>query len=195
MIYDEQWGVAEDADEALSIANRVVDLIDTSRQESISGSLPTLPDELAQEYVRVARFRKKHVAVLDDLCKKRLALMQGPIWLYMKAGKWPLSGKVDGANLHHKLEVWASPIKNDLNKPDHDQLSVVLEALELFEFLPKTVNSQTMSGYVRDHLHEDDDDDVKAMPIEDRLLHNGFPPELLAVLNITEKDVINANQL
>lgn len=177
------------------MASRMVALVDEARTQSLTGPVPTAPDELATEYVRVARLRKRHIAPLDDHAKKRLATMQEPIWLHMQAGRWPLSGKVNGANLHHKYEVWASPVKDDLNKPDHGALVAVLEALDMTEYLPKTVNSQSLSGYVRDHLHDEDSDEVKAMPIDQRLIHNGFPRTLLDVLHITEKDVINANGL
>lgn len=84
-------------------------------------------------------------------------------------GKLPASFAHNGASIYTREEIWASPLDGN-----HERLTGVLESLGLMEYLPRTVNSQSISGYIREFKND-----------EGELV--GIPEELAAVLNITKK--------
>jgi hypothetical protein len=95
----------------------------------------------------------------------------------MQEGQWPESFKLPtGGTVYLHSQVWASA-----KDGDHDTLTEVLRDLDLVEYLPSTVNSQSISAYVREHLSDDE-----AADLETRLA--SLDARLKAALNITEKN-------
>jgi hypothetical protein len=87
----------------------------------------------------------------------------------MEDGKLSTSFKCGKSNIHLHTQVWASP------KESHDNLTDVLRELGMDEYLPRTVNTHSISAFVREHIDPDSQEVV------------GLPPELEAALKITHK--------
>lgn len=136
----------------------------------------------ASRLVGIRRQIKGLDAEVTDL-KKDAAALEAELLVHMENGEFPTNARIDGATVSIKRQVWAGP-KNG----DHKVLAQVLYDLGLTEYVPKTVNTQSLSGYIREQL---DDDKLKA--IEDRL--NNLDPRLRDVLNVTERVSIQANGL
>jgi hypothetical protein len=80
-----------------------------------------------------------------------------------------------------KSQWWASP-----KDGDHARLAATLEALGMHEYLPSTVNSQKISGYVRDYI-----DDVNGLKVGG---DDGLDPQLAEVLKVSERVSISCTQ-
>lgn len=127
------------------------------------------PMEVAEAFQQATKREKQAKAELADATAELRKLEQKMIELIVD-GKLPESFKLNGKPIYTREEIWASP-----KGKDHKALAKVLKDLGLVEFLPQTVNSQTISGYVREFKDKETGELV------------GIPEELLAVLNITRK--------
>lgn len=120
---------------------------------------------------------RKQLRRLEDAVstlEERVAKCNAIIEHYMEEGEFPFSSSVDGATVYRSVTIRASA-KNK----DHERLTAVLDELGLVEYLPKTVNANTISGYVREHL---DPDESKSL--DERLAT--LDPRLRDALNIYE---------
>lgn len=154
------------------------------------------PMDAAAEYVAVCRKRKNLKTDISDL-EARKAELEDHLGDLMLHGRLSSSFKVDGASVFRKYEVWVGAPDIEVGGKtvkDHDTLAAALKAAGLTEYLPKTVNTRSLTSYFTDHLGEDTPEN-RMKPIEQRLLEGGIPPELLAVVKITEKHPVNANGL
>lgn len=96
----------------------------------------------------------------------------------IEARKLPASFQLNGKPIYTREDIWASA-----KDGDHDALVVVLKTLGYTEYLPRTVNSQSISGFVRGFKDDDTGELV------------GIPEELQAVLNITKTPRVIASGL
>jgi hypothetical protein len=136
--------------------------------------------DAAKAMVAFTRLRKRIDSAagrLDEHIKKCNKRVQDAI----ENGEYPESVKIDGAAVFRSKQVWASPLDGD-----HARLTAVLEDLGLREYLPKTVNSQSLSGYIRGELDENEE-----LPLEQRV--ESIDPRLREVLKITEKATVKIN--
>lgn len=131
----------------------------------------------ANELVSLTRQAKRLEAALG-LLSERISSCKLKVQDYMEDDKFPLSSHVQGASVHYESTVRASA-----RDKDHERLTRTLEHLGLFEFTPKTVNANTISGYIREHIDPD-----KTKPLEERLEY--FPKELLDALSIYEDNKV-----
>lgn len=124
------------------------------------------PMELAAELVNKTREKRDLDARLDAV-KKEIAGLEARILDAMEAGDLPMSFKLGRSTVFYRSDVRASA-------KDHAQLTEVLKSLGLTEYLPKTVNSNSISAYVREHINDEGE-------IVD------LDPALRDALNITEQ--------
>jgi hypothetical protein len=68
----------------------------------------------------------------------------------------------------------------------------VLQSLGLIEYLPKTVNSQSLSAYVREFRDELGQVKIGTVPQDGTLATDGLDPRLADILNLTEKFDVKA---
>lgn len=147
------------------------------------------PMQVAKRFVHFKRIARDAQASIDDATRV-INVCHDRLFELMEQGEWPNNARVDGATVYLQTQVWASAADKD-----HARLSRVLRDVGLVEFLPSTVNSQRISGYVREHLHPDE-----SLPLDERLRlgspENGPMPEALRdALKITEKHTIKPNGL
>lgn len=154
--------------------------------------IPEEPMDVAGEYVAVKR-RRKAIKAEDAALASRSAELEDVVARLMEAGKLSLSFKADGASVFQKYEVWAGAPDSPDGGKDHARLTTVLKNLGLVEYLPTTVNTQSLSAYIRDHLTDTPEERLK--PLMQRLQEGGVPQELLDVIKLSEKHPINANGL
>lgn len=83
-----------------------------------------------------------------------------------------------GANIHTQSQLWASA-----KGGNHAHLARVLEKLGKTELLPKTVNSHSLSAYVREFV----DDETGEIVVKSDEHPDGIPQELLDALNVNTK--------
>ena len=129
--------------------------------------------QLVEMTRQMNRLDTASVILLDRVKKCKQMLMDA-----MEVGAFPTNARIDGATVYHSSQVWASPLDGD-----HDALTHVLSELGLYEYVPHTVNSQSLSAYVREHLDEDETKDL-----EERLAT--LDPRLRSALKITDKQQI-----
>lgn len=160
---------------------------------------------LAHALIRTLRI-KKRAAVTVKAAGSATTKMIEPMLDHMKHNRWPTSGKVAGANLHRKVDLFASPVVNTINGEDvhdHDALTRVVKALHEAEpsnnwdqLLPSKVNGQTLASTFREYLTNHDFTLEQALlPVEERLVIAGCPKALVDAAKITEKPTVNANSL
>lgn len=130
-----------------------------SSAEPVDGS--ATPMELATKLVQAQRTLnglKARVKTTADQIQE----LQSSLLTAIEDGKFPQSSNVEGASVHRKSQLWASPADGD-----HERLTAILDGLgEDYEhLLPTTVNSQTLSGFIREKLAD-------APLIEDRPMVN-----------------------
>lgn len=159
------------------IPPRMVPLSDNvtpvSALEQIAGMTPM---ETAKHFGEVTKRTKRLEAELADL-DKEAKTCKAKLLSAMQEGQWPESFKLpEGGTIYLHSQVWASA-----RDGDHDRLSEVLRELDLVEYLPSKVNSQSISAYVREHLSDDEaaELDVRLASLDQRLRD---------ALNITEKN-------
>jgi hypothetical protein len=92
-----------------------------------------------------------------------------------------------GGNIHMTSQLWASP-----KEGNHDRLTQVLQSLGLKEYLPKTVNSQSLSAYVREFRDELGQVKIGTVGPDGQLSTDGLDPRLADILNLTEKFDVKA---
>lgn len=126
------------------------------------------PMEVAHDYVLLNRKKRSLDRELAEV-KKQIEEMEPVMLDLIESEQLPHSFKIDGASVFTREQLWASPLDGD-----HQALAQALDELGLVEYLPKTVNSHSISAYVREHLNEDGE-------VE------GIDPRLLDRLKITRQ--------
>lgn len=149
-----------------------------------AGAAPTLlqriaamtPMEVAKEHV--AETRRKR-ALESDLRKanNNIEKLDERLQELIENEELPASFKCDGASVYTRDQLWASA-----KDGDHAALVEVLKTLGLRDYLPKTVNSQSLSAYVRE------DYNYETGEFSDEL-----DTRLLEALNITIKTKVVVN--
>lgn len=137
--------------------------------------------EVATEFQAADRLVKNLKAELKDASAK-LAKLESRMVDLIADGKLPSSFKLGKGNIHLRHEMWASP-----KDGDHPRLSEVLADLKLYEYLPRTVNSQSLSAFVREFR-----DEIGEVQIQSEDHPDGLPQELADVLNITNTPRVRA---
>jgi hypothetical protein len=153
----------------------VTELTDEEFTAYLASLEPMQVSALFEDLSRQAKEVKK---TLDKLTKK--ADKTGSLILdLIIEEKLPGSFKrPSGANIHTQSQLWASA-------KDHAHLARVLESLGKFELLPKTVNSHSLSAYVREFV----DDETGEIVVQSDEHPEGIPQELLDALNVNTKTV------
>lgn len=106
------------------------------------------PMEIADNLVTLTREKRQHETEVNRL-KKEIEHAQTALLQAMEDGKIPTSFRhKSGVAVFLRTETRASAV-------DHMVVAEILRELGLVELLPKTVNSQTLSAYVREHINED----------------------------------------
>lgn len=126
------------------------------------------PMEIAEAF-RIASKRVKDAKMELKDANVELGKLESVMLDLIENEKLPASFSHNGASIYTREEIWASA-----KDKDHAAVVAVLESLGLVEYLPQTVNSQSLSGYIREFKDESGE-----------LV--GIPEELLAVLKITKK--------
>jgi len=108
---------------------------------------PALAD--ADKYVKLTR-RKKQLDLELKTVKAELETVQQKVLDHMEEGRLPESFRHDGASVFTRAEIWASA-----KDGDHESLAGVLSEMGMVEYLPKNVNSQSISAWVREHRNEE----------------------------------------
>lgn len=125
--------------------------------------------QVADKYVTLTRRKRSLEADLRTV-KAQLEDLQQSVLDLMEAGELPEKFGHEGASVFTREDVWASPANGD-----HAALSEVLRQLGMVEYLPKSVNSQSLSAFVREHKNEAGEFDPTLID-----------PQLLAVLKISK---------
>lgn len=149
---------------------------------------PPNPMDLARRRVLLQRKKKALESALDDVNEQIKAC--GPqLQTFVENGDFPESASVEDATVFLFRQVWASPLGGN-----HDHLTAVLDALDLHEYKPSKVNSQSLSAYVREELKKapvfDDEGRVLSLDQRARMV---LPQSLVDALNITEKREMRVN--
>ncbi len=133
------------------------------------------PMEVARRYVSLTRQKRNLDSELRSL-KESLDVVESELLELIENEQIPASFTLDGARVFTREQLWASP-----KDGDHGALAHVLNQLGLREYLPRTVNSHSISAYVREHIDAETGEIV------------GLAPELEAQLKITRqvKAVVN----
>lgn len=142
------------------------------------------PMQAAEELVTVQRQLKLLEAQKSDLTTRKTQLSQ-VILDAMEAGDFPSSSRVAGATVFTQSQVWASP------EYGHVRLTEVLNELGMDEYTPKTVNTNSISGFIREEIKKAEVDETASL--EERIAASGLDPRLVAALKITEKTIIKVN--
>ncbi len=133
------------------------------------------PMEVAKEYVKLTR-RKRELDKALGHTKQAIELYESKVLELIESEQLPHSFSLDGARVFTRETLWASPVEGD-----HAALAEVLSELGMVEYLPRTVNSHSISAFVREHVNEETGE------VE------GIEPKLLDRLKITRqtKAVVN----
>lgn len=147
--------------------------------------------QLAKELVGLERRRKAAKSDLADI-EADIKVAKLTLRDYMENEQFPMSSKVDGASVFHRTQIWAGPAEVLIDgqpAKDHARLTRALISLGLDDLAPKTVNSQTLSSYVREEIDKVprlDVDTGELLDLEQRAAR-ALPPVLFDALKITEK--------
>lgn len=114
--------------------------------------------------------------------EKELKPLQEQMLQLIEDGRLPESFKFGNGSIYTQSQIWASP-----KDGDHANLTNVLESLGLVEYLPQTVNSQSLSSYVREFRN-----DYGEIIVQSDEHPEGLPKVLADALNITEKVSLKA---
>lgn len=138
--------------------------------------------EVAARYYEadaLVKLAKRELAAAERVLKP----LQEQMLQLIENGKLPASFKHAQGSIYTQTQLWASP-----KDGDHKRLSDVLESLGLVEYLPQTVNSQSISGFVREFRNE-----LGEVVVQDEDHPEGLPKELADVLNISERTTVKAS--
>lgn len=124
----------------------------------------------------------KDLQVQLNNAKKRLTTLESRMVDLIADGKLPTSFALGKGNIHLRSEMWASP-----KGGDHETLTTVLSELGLYEYLPRTVNSQSLSAYIREFR-----DELGEIVLKSDEHPDGLPVELASVLNIVTTPRVRA---
>lgn len=113
--------------------------------------------QVAERFVQNTRQKKRLEADLKVIKEQLENDMQAVLGL-MEDGQLPESFKLNGATVFTREDIWASPSEG------HEALAAALSELGLVEYLPKSVNSQSLSAYVREHKDDDGEFDESLIP-------------------------------
>lgn len=154
---------------------------------------PLNPMQLAERRVLLQRKKKALETMIGDV-DAELKTIGAQLQVFVENGDWPESSRVDDATVFLFRQVWASPAPGADGKADHDKLTAVLDVLGLDEYKPSTVNTQSLSAYVREEIKKAPvfDDDGKVLSLEQRA-RRVLPASLVDALNITEKREMRVN--
>lgn len=143
------------------------------------------PMEVAAKFESLSRAIKEADKALKALREKIGPVHDRVLWL-IENEKLSHSFKMpSGSNIHLQSQTWASA-----KDGDHERLAAVLQKLGYVEFLPKTVNSHSISAFVREHMDEMGEVIVKTEDNPD-----GLPQELIDVLKISTKSQVKPTGL
>lgn len=140
--------------------------------------IETDPMQIAERFYELDAHVKSLELSLTEAKNERKPYEAAMLDLF-EQGKLPHSFKHRQGSIYLHTQVWASA-KNK----DHEKLTDVLKSLGLIEFLPKTVNSQSLSAYVREFR-----DELGQVKIGGS---DGLPQELADVLSISERASVRA---
>lgn len=107
------------------------------------------PMDVAKRYVQLTRKKKELDREIAGV-KKELEALEPEVLDLIEQEKLPSSFKLDGASVFTREDIWASP-----KDGDHAALALVLADIGLTEYLPRTVNSHSISAYVREHRNDE----------------------------------------
>lgn len=138
--------------------------------------------EVARQYYEADAVVKAAKRQLAD-AERELKPLQEQMLQLIENGKLPESFKYSKGSIYTQSQLWASP-----KDGDHGRLATVLESLGLVEYLPKTVNSQSLSSFVREFRNEFGEVVVQSEDHPD-----GLPKALADVLNISERVSVKAS--
>lgn len=133
--------------------------------------------DIANQFQEVSRRTKRLKKELADATAEQKKL-EGQMLQLIEDGRLPESFKLNGNPIFTREDLWASPLDGD-----HSRLVDVLKELGLVEYLPSSVNSQSISAYVRGFR------DVETGEIV------GLPEQLAAALKITKTPRVIATGL
>lgn len=162
--------------------------------EDLATQLARLPPmELAAHRVLLQRKKKALEAALAAT-QEELGIAGGLLLTSVDGGAFPESSRVEDATVFLFRQVWASPADGANGKADHDRLTAVLDVLGLDEYKPSTVNTQSLSAYVREEIKKAPvfDDEGKVLTLEQRA-RRVLPSSLVDALRITEKREMRVN--
>lgn len=140
------------------------------------------------EYARQFKIAKTRVKIYDAWSKearKDADRLEAKMLQLIEDEKLPESFKIDGKPVYTSDELWASP-----RDGDHAALVAVLESHGLRELLPKSINSQSLSGWVREFRN-----DMGELVIQDDEHPEGLPRDIADSLKITERTRVKINGL
>lgn len=151
--------------------------------EASISETPKEPMQVAREFQEKCRELKDAEAEVARI-KEDIKPLHAQMLDLIENEKLPQSFRGPlGGNIHQSSQLWASP-----KDGNHARLAEVLESLGLTEYLPKTVNSQSISAYVREFR-----DEMGNIVIAENEGDPGLPKALADVLNMTEKFAVKAN--
>jgi hypothetical protein len=150
--------------------------------------------QAAERLVLLERQRKAKAEALDTIeaeqKKIKARLMQA-----MEDGEFQSSSRVAGATVFLRTEIWAGApkVRDERGKEvtDHRPLIAALEAAGLRHLLPRTVNTRTLTSYVKECLDEAEVDALASL--EERIAASTLPDVLKDVVTVTEKHDIRIN--
>jgi hypothetical protein len=172
----------------------VADPLGEPRAEDLATQLARLsPMELAAHRVLLQRKKKALEAALTTT-QEELVIASDLLLTSVEGGSFPESARVEDATVFLFRQVWASPASGPDGKADHDRLTAVLDVLGLDEYKPSTVNTQSLSAYVREEIKKAPafDDGGNVLTLEQRA-RKVLPSSLVDALRITEKREMRVN--
>ncbi|MFA5458090.1 MAG: hypothetical protein WC261_10715 [Synergistaceae bacterium] len=129
-----------------------------------------------KRYVELHAKRKKIEAELATVKEKLAELEPFILEQFEKAGIQNM--KVGDWKPYINREIWASVDKT------HPQAMEILKANGLADLVNETVNSQSLSAFIREQVKLFEDTDSKSL---EEILKEALPEELLNVLKVSEK--------
>lgn len=145
----------------------------------------------ARRFVEIKR-RRKQIKEEDDALKLEEAELSDLLLEHIANGDLPHRGSFDGATVSPRTEIRASAV-------DHDQLAAALRIEGRTDLLPRTINSNSLSGYVREQIKEwckeqgISPEQARTIDLEERLSH--IDPDLRRLMNVTEEIKMQATGL
>jgi len=135
---------------------------------------------VAKELVAAQRY-KRSMETNVALAKKDIERLEAEHLANIEDERIPASATVDGMSLAIKSQWWAGPTDGD-----HARLCVILQELGMNDLLPSSVNSQKLSGFVREYIDRDTGELIVG--------EDGVAPELAEVIKVTERVSVQATE-